>query len=133
MEESAEVFERMGASVTKKLYPSIGHTIVPDEIKLAREIVRVGGGECRDIIPCIHASMHLISEASPPSGSNGTVCCGDWLASMRFGVCTGDPLGGDASLIRCEWRFHWSAVIRDVREGVVGRFALATRSARTPR
>ena len=40
VEESAEVFERIGASVTKKLYPSIGHTIVPDEIKLAREIVR---------------------------------------------------------------------------------------------
>lgn len=41
VEESAEVFERMGATVMKKLYPSIGHTIVPDETKLAREIVRV--------------------------------------------------------------------------------------------
>ena len=41
VEESAEVFERMGASVTKKLYPNMGHTIAPDEIKLAREIVRV--------------------------------------------------------------------------------------------
>ena len=40
MEESAEVFERMGASVTKKLYPNMGHTIVPDEIKIAREIIR---------------------------------------------------------------------------------------------
>ena len=44
MEESAEVFERMGASVTKKLYPNMGHTIMPDEINVAREIVRVVGG-----------------------------------------------------------------------------------------
>ena len=44
VEESAEVFERMGASVTKKLYPNMGHTIMPDEINVAREIVRVVGG-----------------------------------------------------------------------------------------
>ena len=45
VEESAAVFVRMGASVTKKLYPNMGHTIVPDEITLAREIVRIVDGQ----------------------------------------------------------------------------------------
>lgn len=43
VDESAEVFERMGATVTKKIYPGMGHTISPDEIDLARQVLdRVG-------------------------------------------------------------------------------------------
>lgn len=37
--ESAEVFRRMGAQVTVKLYPNLGHTIIEDELKHARQIV----------------------------------------------------------------------------------------------
>ena len=37
--ESAEVFQRMGAQVTAKLYPNMGHTIIEDELKYARQIV----------------------------------------------------------------------------------------------
>ncbi|MCE7979963.1 MAG: phospholipase [Caldilinea sp. CFX5] len=37
--ESAEVFRRMGAQVTAKLYPNMGHTIIEDELKHARQIV----------------------------------------------------------------------------------------------
>lgn len=37
--ESAEVFRRMGAQVTAKLYPNLGHTIIEDELKHARQIV----------------------------------------------------------------------------------------------
>ncbi len=37
--ESAEVFRRMGAQVTVKLYPNLGHTIIEDELKYARQIV----------------------------------------------------------------------------------------------
>jgi phospholipase/carboxylesterase len=39
VEETAEVFRRMGAAVTMKLYPQMGHTIVQDEIDQARPIV----------------------------------------------------------------------------------------------
>ena len=45
VEESAGVFERMGASVVRKLYLNMGHTIVPNEITLAGEIVRAVGGK----------------------------------------------------------------------------------------
>lgn len=37
--ESAEVFRQMGAQVTVKLYPNLGHTIVDDELEHARQIV----------------------------------------------------------------------------------------------
>src|ERR1700686_420172 len=37
--ETAEVFERMNASVTARLYPGMGHTVSPDEIESVREIV----------------------------------------------------------------------------------------------
>jgi phospholipase/carboxylesterase len=38
--ESGEVFERMGADVTVRLYPGMGHTVSPDEIEAVRAIVR---------------------------------------------------------------------------------------------
>jgi predicted esterase len=37
--ESAEVFRRLGAQVTAKLYPNLGHTIIEDELKYARQMV----------------------------------------------------------------------------------------------
>lgn len=37
--ESAEVFRRMGAQVTAKLYPNLGHTIIEDELLYARQMV----------------------------------------------------------------------------------------------
>lgn len=37
--ESAEVFERMGAQVTTKLYPNMPHTIIEDEIKIVNTIL----------------------------------------------------------------------------------------------
>jgi predicted esterase len=37
--ESADVFTRMGAAVTKRLYPGMGHTVNGDEIAHAREIL----------------------------------------------------------------------------------------------
>lgn len=37
--ESAEVFESLGADVTKRLYPGMGHTINEDELEEARSIV----------------------------------------------------------------------------------------------
>ena len=37
--EAAEVFKRMGAQVTPRLYPGMGHTVIQDEIDAAREIV----------------------------------------------------------------------------------------------
>ena len=37
--EAAEVYRRMGAKVTAKLYPGMGHTVNEDEIEAAREIV----------------------------------------------------------------------------------------------
>lgn len=37
--EAAEVFKRMGAKVTMRLYPGMGHTVNPDEIAAVREIV----------------------------------------------------------------------------------------------
>ncbi len=38
--ESAAVLEKMNASVTKKIYPGMGHTIIAEEIKLANEQIR---------------------------------------------------------------------------------------------
>jgi predicted esterase len=37
--EAAEVFKRMGAQVTARLYPGMGHTVNQDEIDAVREIV----------------------------------------------------------------------------------------------
>ena len=37
--ETAEVFTRLGARVTKKIYPSMGHTVIKDEIDHALKIV----------------------------------------------------------------------------------------------
>ena len=37
--EAAEMYRRMGAKVTAKLYPGMGHTVNEDEIKAALEIV----------------------------------------------------------------------------------------------
>ena len=45
LEESARVFEEMGARVTKRIYPGMGHLVNDDEIATAREIMdRVAGG-----------------------------------------------------------------------------------------
>lgn len=37
--EAAQVYERMGAAVTMKLYPGMGHTVNEDEIEHVRRIV----------------------------------------------------------------------------------------------
>jgi predicted esterase len=43
VDESAAVFERMGALVTKRLYPGMGHLVSADEIEHARTVLdRVG-------------------------------------------------------------------------------------------
>jgi predicted esterase len=38
--ETAVTFERMGATVTERLYPNMGHTIIQDEIEHARKILQ---------------------------------------------------------------------------------------------
>ena len=44
VDESAAIFERMGAQVTKRLYAGMGHLINDDEIAFARTMMdRVGG------------------------------------------------------------------------------------------
>lgn len=40
VDESAEVFERMGARVEKRIYPGMGHLINQDEVDYARALVR---------------------------------------------------------------------------------------------
>lgn len=40
VEETAEVFGRMGAAVTKRVYPGLGHTINADEIAMVRAMLR---------------------------------------------------------------------------------------------
>jgi predicted esterase len=42
VEESAAVLSRMGATVTTKLYPDMGHLVIDDEIEAAREILDGG-------------------------------------------------------------------------------------------
>ena len=37
--ESESVFARLGANVTRKLYPGMGHTIIPDEIKTVQGVM----------------------------------------------------------------------------------------------
>lgn len=39
VEESAVVFGRMGAAVTKRIYPGLGHTVTADEIAMVRAMV----------------------------------------------------------------------------------------------
>jgi predicted esterase len=41
VEESAAVFERMGAVVTRRLYPGAPHMVIDDEIDFAREMMDV--------------------------------------------------------------------------------------------
>lgn len=54
VEESAAVLQQMGAAVTMRLYPGMGHTIVQDELEHARRILQaVGeqGGEIGEGVP----------------------------------------------------------------------------------
>ncbi len=44
VEESADVFARLGAAVETRLYPGMGHLINDDEIAVARSIVEAVGG-----------------------------------------------------------------------------------------
>ena len=37
--ESEAVFRRLGATVTRKLYPGMGHTVIPDEIENVRRVM----------------------------------------------------------------------------------------------
>ena len=37
--EAGEVFERMGATVTRRLFPGMGHTVSADEIQSVREMI----------------------------------------------------------------------------------------------
>ena len=39
MIESAELCERMGAKVTRRIYPGMGHLVNDDEIAWARELL----------------------------------------------------------------------------------------------
>jgi predicted esterase len=39
VDETATVFERLGATVTKRLYPGLGHALSPDEVVAARELL----------------------------------------------------------------------------------------------
>jgi predicted esterase len=45
VDESAAVFARMGASVTKRIYPGMGHVVNDDEIAFARGLLdAIGAG-----------------------------------------------------------------------------------------
>lgn len=45
VDETADVFARMGADVTERIYPGMGHVVNDDEIRCAQEILdRVGSG-----------------------------------------------------------------------------------------
>jgi predicted esterase len=39
VEESAEVFRRMGAEVTMRIYPNMAHTVNNDEVLFIRQIL----------------------------------------------------------------------------------------------
>lgn len=39
--ESEAVFRRVGADVTRKLYPGMGHTVIPDEIEIVQKTMDV--------------------------------------------------------------------------------------------
>jgi len=40
VDESAEIFRRMGAEVTERIYPAMGHTVNEDELSFVRDLVR---------------------------------------------------------------------------------------------
>lgn len=42
VDETATVFERLGAVVTKRVYPGLGHAMSPEEIAVARGMVEAG-------------------------------------------------------------------------------------------
>jgi predicted esterase len=42
--ETAEVFRRMGADVTKRIYPGMGHLVNDDEIRVAQRILDAAAG-----------------------------------------------------------------------------------------
>ena len=42
--ESADLFARMGASVTKRIYPGMGHLVNDDEIRVAQRILDAAAG-----------------------------------------------------------------------------------------
>jgi predicted esterase len=44
VDESAAVFARMGATVTKRIYPGMGHQVNEDELEFVRELMVVVGG-----------------------------------------------------------------------------------------
>lgn len=44
VDESADVFSRMGADVTKRIYPGMGHLVNDDEIAFARGILDAASG-----------------------------------------------------------------------------------------
>jgi phospholipase/carboxylesterase/glyoxalase family protein len=44
VQESAAVFERMGASVTARIYPGMGHTVNEDELAFARALLSTVAG-----------------------------------------------------------------------------------------
>ncbi len=39
VQESADVFRRMGAAVDERIYPNMGHTVNPDEISAVRQLL----------------------------------------------------------------------------------------------
>jgi predicted esterase len=41
VDETAQVFQRMGANVTERLYPGMGHTVNQDEIEFVRGMMKV--------------------------------------------------------------------------------------------
>jgi predicted esterase len=45
VDESAEVFRRMGAEVTERIYPAMGHTVNEDELSFVRDLVRTLVGQ----------------------------------------------------------------------------------------
>jgi phospholipase/carboxylesterase/glyoxalase family protein len=45
--EAAEVFERLGAQVTLKLYPQMGHTVNEDELQAVRKIIAAAANRTR--------------------------------------------------------------------------------------
>ena len=44
VDESAAVFERMGARVTERIYPGMGHLVNEDELTWARDVMAEGAG-----------------------------------------------------------------------------------------
>ena len=51
VEESAEVFTRKGASVTRRIYPGLGHEVNQDELQFVRDLMREGAGDAAGAWP----------------------------------------------------------------------------------